>query len=175
MERFETGLVEPRDFVARCPARSICASDYDEFCEIWSCIFTETTDSGEHAGRLCARATGWCCFPTPTRMHFDMLRDDYPTCCGTFDDLMLSYEVRRMKPRPEIYRRRSRRRSAGPRSASTPTTSRLCRRGAAAWGSTRCSLNRAEQIEAGDARARNRLGIKKDRASAGEDARQEHP
>src|SRR6266536_1292068 len=40
--RFETGLVEPRDFVAQISTYLDLAIDYDRFCEIWSCIFTET-------------------------------------------------------------------------------------------------------------------------------------
>src|ERR1700719_3554595 len=41
VERFETGLVEPRDFVEQFSRILDLQMDYDRFCEIWSCIFTE--------------------------------------------------------------------------------------------------------------------------------------
>src|SRR4249920_2141739 len=40
VERFETGLVEPRDFVEQMSRILDLRVDYDRFCEIWSCIFT---------------------------------------------------------------------------------------------------------------------------------------
>ena len=42
VERFETGLVEPQDFVARLSEVLDLRIDYQQFCSIWSCIFTET-------------------------------------------------------------------------------------------------------------------------------------
>src|ERR1051326_1927311 len=41
-ERFETGLVEPREFVEEFSRILDLHLDYDRFCEIWSCIFTHS-------------------------------------------------------------------------------------------------------------------------------------
>src|ERR1700730_8508434 len=41
VERFETGLVEPRAFVDEFSRILDVQLDYDRFCEIWSCIFTD--------------------------------------------------------------------------------------------------------------------------------------
>ena len=41
VERFETGLVEPRDFVAQMCAILDLKVDYDQIRQIWSSIFTE--------------------------------------------------------------------------------------------------------------------------------------
>ena len=42
VERFETGLIEPKDFVAELSAVLDLQIDYDRFCQIWSSIFAET-------------------------------------------------------------------------------------------------------------------------------------
>src|SRR5476649_1552041 len=42
IERFETGLVEPRDFVEQFSGILDLPLDYDRFCRIWSGIFTVT-------------------------------------------------------------------------------------------------------------------------------------
>src|SRR5450755_3958104 len=42
VERFETGLVEPRDFVAQMCGILDLRVDYDQFREIWSSIFTKS-------------------------------------------------------------------------------------------------------------------------------------
>src|SRR5579872_7066073 len=41
VQRFETGLVEPGDFVRQLSAILDLKLDYDHFCRIWSCIFTD--------------------------------------------------------------------------------------------------------------------------------------
>ena len=40
VERLETGLVEPRDFVAQLSSVLDLRVDYDQFCHLWSSIFT---------------------------------------------------------------------------------------------------------------------------------------
>ena len=41
VQRFETGLVEPRDFVAQLSTVLDLHVDYHQFCGLWSSIFTE--------------------------------------------------------------------------------------------------------------------------------------
>ena len=47
VERFETGLVEPRDFVTQLCGILDLRVDYDQFCGIWSSIFTAPLVSEE--------------------------------------------------------------------------------------------------------------------------------
>src|ERR1051325_11814740 len=42
VERFETGLLEPRDFVEQLTRTLELRVDYDRFCQIWSSIFGHT-------------------------------------------------------------------------------------------------------------------------------------
>ena len=42
VEEFETGLIEPRDFVEQLSAVLDLTVDYERFCQIWNSIFTET-------------------------------------------------------------------------------------------------------------------------------------
>ena len=42
VQRFESGLVEPREFVAELTKILDLNVDFDRFCDIWSCIFAET-------------------------------------------------------------------------------------------------------------------------------------
>ena len=42
VERLETGLVEPRDFVAQLSRILEMRLEYDDFCRIWSSIFAHT-------------------------------------------------------------------------------------------------------------------------------------
>ena len=103
VERFETGLVEPRDFVEQFSRILDLHLDYDRFCEIWSCIFTEALIPESLLEGLAARYR-LLLLSNTNALHFAMLRKDYNYLLRHFHDLILSYEVRAMKPQPEIYR-----------------------------------------------------------------------
>jgi putative hydrolase of the HAD superfamily len=103
VERFETGLVEPRDFVDQVSRILDLPLDYDRFCEIWSCIFTETLLPESLLEALAARYR-LLLLSNTNALHFAMLRATYGHLLRHFHDLILSYEVRAMKPQPEIYR-----------------------------------------------------------------------
>jgi len=100
VERFETGLIEPRDFVAEMSAVLDLKIDYDRFCRIWSSIFTGTLPENLLAG-LAARYRLMLLSNT-NAIHFEGLRASHPML-RHFHDLVLSYEVKAMKPRPEIF------------------------------------------------------------------------
>ena len=102
VERFETGLVEPRDFVDELTRILDLRVDYDQFCGIWSCIFTETLIPETIIEGLAARYR-LVLLSNTNAIHFDMLRRSYPVL-RHFHDLVLSYEVKAMKPDPAIYR-----------------------------------------------------------------------
>ncbi|HLH20181.1 MAG TPA: HAD family phosphatase [Bryobacteraceae bacterium] len=103
VERFECGLVEPRDFVERIAQALDLRCGYDGFCEIWSSIFTHTLVPESMLEGLRARGYRLLLLSNTNALHFDMLRIAYQPLLRHFDDLILSYEVHAMKPQPAIY------------------------------------------------------------------------
>lgn len=101
VERFETGLIEPRDFVAQMSAALDLKIDYEDFCRIWSSIFTETLVPEELLEGL-ARRYRLLLLSNTNAIHFEGLRETH-TIFRHFHHLVLSYEVKAMKPRPEIF------------------------------------------------------------------------
>jgi FMN phosphatase YigB (HAD superfamily) len=101
VERFETGLIEPRDFVAQLSAVLDLDIEYDHFCRIWSSIFTETLVPESMLAGLAQRYR-LVLLSNTNAIHFDMLRVSHPML-RHFHELVLSYEVKSMKPHPEIY------------------------------------------------------------------------
>jgi glucose-1-phosphatase len=102
VERFETGLIEPRDFVAEMSRVLDLHVTYDQFCDIWSCIFTDTLVPESMLAGLKARYR-LLLLSNTNAIHFEMIRRTYPML-RHFDDLILSHEVKAMKPDPAIYR-----------------------------------------------------------------------
>jgi FMN phosphatase YigB (HAD superfamily) len=101
--RFETGLVEPRDFVEQLSRMLDLRSTYEQFCEIWSCIFLPETLVPESLLAGIGERYRLLVLSNTNAIHFDMVRQNYPIL-RHFDDLVLSYEVKAMKPSPAIYR-----------------------------------------------------------------------
>ncbi len=99
--RFETGLIESHDFVSQFSALLGLRLDYGHFCRIWSCIFSETLIPESMLEALAARYR-LLLLSNTNAIHFEMIRANYPLL-RHFHDLILSYEVKAMKPRPEIY------------------------------------------------------------------------
>src|SRR5438128_148128 len=103
VERFETGLVEPRHFVEQFSSVLDSHLDYEHFCRIWSCIFTESLVPESMLEGLAARYR-LLLLSNTNALHFEMLRQHYGRLLSHFHDLILSYEVRAIKPQPEIFR-----------------------------------------------------------------------
>jgi putative hydrolase of the HAD superfamily len=101
VERFETGLIEPGDFVEQLSRVLSLNVDYDRFCGIWSSIFGRTLVPESMLEGLAARYR-LLLLSNTNAIHFEMIRQNYPLI-RHFHDLILSYEVKAMKPRPEIY------------------------------------------------------------------------
>jgi HAD superfamily hydrolase (TIGR01549 family) len=101
VERFETGLIEPRDFVDEFCKILELELDYDRFCAIWSCIFAETLLPDSMLEGL-ARRHRMVLLSNTNAIHFQMLRENYPLL-RHFHALVLSYEVKAMKPAPAIF------------------------------------------------------------------------
>jgi len=102
VERFETGLVEPRDFVEQFSSILDLHLDYEHFCRIWSCIFTECLVPEDMLKGLAARYR-LVLLSNTNALHFAMIRETYGHLLRHFHDMILSYEVRAMKPQPEIF------------------------------------------------------------------------
>ncbi len=104
VERFETGLVEPHDFVAQLCEILDLRMDYGQFCDIWSSIFTAPLVSEELLAGLAARYR-LVLLSNTNAIHFDSIRLHYASLISHFHELVLSYEVKAMKPAAAIFRR----------------------------------------------------------------------
>lgn len=102
VELFETGRIEPRDFVAQMCSALDLKIDYDHFCRVWTSIFTETLIPESLLAGLAARYH-LLLLSNTNAIHFEGLRASHPLLLRHFDELILSYEVKAMKPEPEIY------------------------------------------------------------------------
>jgi putative hydrolase of the HAD superfamily len=101
VQRFETGRIEPREFVAELSAILELSVEYDRFCEIWSSIFTGPLVPESLLEGL-AKNYRLVLLSNTNVIHFDMIRANYHIL-SHFHDLVLSYEVKAMKPDAAIY------------------------------------------------------------------------
>ena len=99
--RFETGLMEPRDFCAQFCAQLELKVDFDRFCAIWNSIFSGVLVPESIIEGL-ARRYRLVLVSNTNRIHFEMVRRQYPVL-RHFHHMALSYQVKAMKPRPEIF------------------------------------------------------------------------
>ncbi len=103
VRRFETGLIGPRDFYAEFSKLLDLTIDYSRFCEIWNCIFTEALLPESLLESLAARYR-LVLLSNTNPIHFESIRAAFPHLLRHFHRMVLSYEVKAMKPQPEIYR-----------------------------------------------------------------------
>ena len=101
VQRFETGLIEPRDFVEQLSRVLDLHLEYDHFCRIWSIIFAEPLIPESMLQGLASRYR-MVLVSNTNQIHFEMLRGTFPQL-RHFHDLVLSYEVKAMKPQREIF------------------------------------------------------------------------
>jgi len=101
VERFETGLIEPPEFVAQLSGILALDMDYADFCKLWSSIFTDPLVPEAMLEGLAARYR-LVLLSNTNAIHFEMIRENYPLL-RHFHERILSYEVRAMKPRREIF------------------------------------------------------------------------
>jgi putative hydrolase of the HAD superfamily len=101
VERFETGLIEPPDFVAQLSRILALDIDYAGFCKLWSSIFTDPLIPEAMLEGLATRYR-LLLLSNTNAIHFEMIRENYPML-RHFHQRILSYEVHAMKPRREIF------------------------------------------------------------------------
>jgi FMN phosphatase YigB (HAD superfamily) len=102
VHRFETGLVEPKDFVEQLSGLLELRASYEQFCEIWSSIFLPDPLIPDSMLAGLRQRYRMLVLSNTNAIHFEMVRENYPLL-RYFDDLILSYEVKAMKPAPAIY------------------------------------------------------------------------
>jgi glucose-1-phosphatase len=103
VRRFESGLIEPEDFVAELSLILDLHVTYDQFCEIWSSIFLPEPLIPESLLEGLSRRYRLILLSNTNAIHFQMLEQTYPLL-RHFHDKVLSYRVGAMKPSPAIYR-----------------------------------------------------------------------
>ena len=104
VEKFETGRISARDFVRELSAVLGLGCTYEEFCEIWSCIFLPETLISEELLRAIASRYRLVLLSNTNTIHFEMIRAAYPLL-RHFHAFVLSHEVGVMKPSPVIYKK----------------------------------------------------------------------
>jgi putative hydrolase of the HAD superfamily len=102
VEKFETGLVEPKAFFEEFCRILDLQIEYKRFCEIWSCIFTHALLPETMLEGL-ARRYRLVLLSNTNALHFEMLRETYQPWLRHFHAEVLSYEVHSMKPDAAIF------------------------------------------------------------------------
>jgi putative hydrolase of the HAD superfamily len=102
VQRFESGLVEPKDFVEQLSRMLDLRVDYDQFCQIWSSIFLPDPLIPESLLEGLSKRYRLLLLSNTNAIHFDMLEQSYPLL-RHFHHLVLSYRVGAMKPSPAIF------------------------------------------------------------------------
>ncbi len=102
VQRFESGLIEPEDFVRQLSEHLELRTGYTGFCDIWSSIFLPDTLIPESMLEGLKKRYRLVLLSNTNAIHFEMVREAYPLL-RHFDAFVLSYEVRAMKPSPLIY------------------------------------------------------------------------
>ncbi|HTP32002.1 MAG TPA: HAD family phosphatase [Candidatus Acidoferrales bacterium] len=103
VRRLETGLIEPHDFVDKASELLDLHIGYDEFCRVFSCIFTDILIPESMLEAL-ARRYRLILLSNTNALHFPLLQEKYGHLLRHFHRHILSHEVRAMKPDPAIYR-----------------------------------------------------------------------
>ncbi len=100
--RFESGGMEPEEFVAQLKQSIGLQATYDEFCEIWMSIFLPETLISEEMLVEIRENHRLVLLSNTNRIHFEGILANYPLL-RQFDQFVLSYEAGAMKPSPIIY------------------------------------------------------------------------
>jgi FMN phosphatase YigB (HAD superfamily) len=78
VQRFESGLVEPKDFVEQLSRMLDLRVDYDQFCQIWSSIFLPDPLIPESLLEGLSKRYRLLLLSNTHAIHFDMLEQSYP-------------------------------------------------------------------------------------------------
>jgi FMN phosphatase YigB (HAD superfamily) len=101
--RFESGQVEPEDFVAQLCKQLELPLDFKQFCDLWTCIFLPDPLLPDSLFEGLRKRYRVLLLSNTNAIHFGMLQRTH-TFFQHFDDLVLSHKVGALKPSPVIYR-----------------------------------------------------------------------
>lgn len=113
VERFESGRVEPREFVRQFSETLDLRLDYDRFRELWGSIFLPGTLVPESLIEALHRRYRMVLLSNTNAIHFEMLRRER-SILAHFDEFVLSHEAGLLKPDPRIYQEAVRRAGCRP-------------------------------------------------------------
>jgi putative hydrolase of the HAD superfamily len=102
VQRLETGLVEPRDFVAETSRMLDLHITYEEYRRVFGSIFSDILIPESMLEAL-ARRYRLVLLSNTNALHFEVLQENYGQLLRHFHRLILSHEVRAMKPQPAIF------------------------------------------------------------------------
>lgn len=99
---FEKGLISAYDFYEKFKSAFKLSATYEEFINNWCDIFSLKRDVASLVKKLS------CIYPVYlisniNELHFEHLYKNYPEIFSLFDELILSYKVKALKPEKEIY------------------------------------------------------------------------
>ena len=100
--RFETGRIEPQAFVREVSGILELRTSYDEFCDIFNCIFMRETLVPESLVERIREKYRLLLLSNTNPIHYSMIEKTYPIM-RHFEDRVLSYRVGVQKPSPQIY------------------------------------------------------------------------
>ena len=100
--RFESGRIEPEDFVREISKVLELRISYEEFCNLWTSIFLPQTLITEALLERLRQRARLVLLSNTNAIHYTMIERDYPIL-RHFDDRVLSYKVGAMKPSAAIY------------------------------------------------------------------------
>src|SRR5579863_5327863 len=145
VDRFETGLVEPQQFFEELSRILGLNLQYDRFCQIWSSIFGRPLVPENMLEGLAARYR-LVLLSNTNAIHFAMVRQAYPLL-RHFHELVLSYEVKAMKPDPRIFQQAVARAGCRPEECFYTDDIAAYVEGARKLGIDAVQFESAEQIE----------------------------
>jgi putative hydrolase of the HAD superfamily len=99
---FEGGRIEPYEFVGQFSALLGLEVSYGEFRDLWSSIFLPETLIPESLLAGLSRHYRLLLLSNTNAIHFEWILERYPLM-RHFHDYVLSYQVRALKPAPQIY------------------------------------------------------------------------
>jgi FMN phosphatase YigB (HAD superfamily) len=100
--RFETGRVGPQDFAREISEILKLKTTYDEFCDIFNCVFTKETLVPESLLKRIRARHRLLLLSNTNPIHFSTIDMSYPLM-RHFHGSVLSYRVGAQKPSPRIY------------------------------------------------------------------------
>jgi hydrogenase maturation protease len=100
---FEKGLISGYDFYLKFRKEFIASLEYEEFVQAWCDIFTPKQEIVDLIEQLRIIYPVYL-ISNINQLHFDYLYKRYPSVFSLFDDFILSYKIKSVKPETEIYK-----------------------------------------------------------------------